>query len=113
MMVPGKTSVHSVDFEQSPLEAIEQLPDSVTELLTAYDSLFAEPSSLPPPRSADHKIPLIPGAQPVKVRPYRYSPIQKTKIEKQLKYMLTQGVIRPSTSSFASPMLLVRKKDGT
>lgn len=55
----------------------------------------------------------MPGAQPVKVRPYRYSPIQKSEIEKQLKQMLSQGVIWPSASSFASPALLVRKKDGT
>lgn len=76
-------------------------------------SLKSEPTHLPPTRAADHTIPLIPGAQPVKVRPYRYSPIQKTEIEKQLKQMLAQGVIRPSTSSSASPILLVRKKDGT
>jgi hypothetical protein len=62
-----------MDFEQTPPEAAEQLPDSVAELLTAYDSLFTEPSGLPPPRSANYKIPLIPGAQPVKVRLYRYS----------------------------------------
>ena len=89
------------------------LPIEVEELLQQYNHLFAKPTSLPPARSADHTIPLVPGAQPVKVRPYRYSPIQKTEIEKQLKEMLAQGVIRPSTSSFASPVLLVRKKDGT
>jgi len=89
------------------------LPIEVEELLQQYNHLFAKPTSLPPARSADHTIPLVPGAQPVKVRPYRYSPIQKTEIEKQLKEMLAQGVIRPTTSSFASPVLLVRKKDGT
>lgn len=68
---------------------------------------------LPPKRAVDHQIPLVPGAEPVKVRPYRYSPIQKSEIEKQLKQMLSQGVIRPSASPFASPVLLVRKKDGT
>lgn len=66
--------------------------------------MFDEPSTLPPRRSADHKIPLILGAQPVKVRPYTYS---------QLKQMLEQGVIRPSDSSFASLVLIVRKKDGS
>jgi hypothetical protein len=47
------------------------------------------------------------------VRPYHYSPIQKTYIEEQVKQMLQNGVIRPSSSAFASPVLLVRKKDGT
>jgi hypothetical protein len=113
-MIPP--TVHVVDSIEPRPESQEQManmPNSVTELLSEYDALFAEPAGLPPQRIVDHRIPLIPGAQPIKVRPYRYSPIQKTEIERQLKQMLSQGVIRPSTSSFASPVLLVRKKDGT
>ena len=106
MEVPSICVVESVDHAT-------QLPDTISSLLQEYDRLFDEPRTLPPRRSADHTIPLVPGAQPVKVRPYRYSPIQKTEIENQLKQMLQQGVIRPSASSFASPVLLVKKKDGT
>jgi hypothetical protein len=89
------------------------IPLSVQQLLGQFEHLFSAPTQLPPQRAADHQIPLVPGAQPVKVRPYHYSPIQKTKIKNQVKQMLSNGVIRPSSSAFASPVLLVRKKDGT
>jgi hypothetical protein len=56
---------------------------------------------------------LLPGVQPVNVKPYRYSPQQKDEIERQIREMLKQGLIRTSQSPFASPVLLVRKKDGT
>jgi hypothetical protein len=55
----------------------------------------------------------MPGVQPVNVKPYRYSPQQKDEIEKQIKDMLQEGIIQISQSPFASPILLVKKKDGS
>lgn len=71
-----------------------------------------KPKGMPPPRSQHHKIPLIHGSDPFKLRPYRYPFIQKEEIERIVKEMLDSGIIQPSTSPFASPVLLV-KKDGT
>jgi hypothetical protein len=56
---------------------------------------------------------MIPEAQTVNVRRYRYSPNQKSKIEKQVNEMLYSGVIQLSSSPFASLVLLVKKKDGS
>lgn len=89
------------------------LPAPIQELLDQYASVFAIPTSLPPRRACDHHIPLMEGAQPVNIRPYRYSPELKTEIEKQIKEMLAFGVISPSSSPFASPVIMVRKKDGS
>jgi len=58
-----------------------ETPPSIQQLLVQFEHLFAALTQLTPQRSADHQIPLVPGAQPVKVHPYHYSPIQKTEIE--------------------------------
>jgi len=51
--------------------------------------------------------------KPINIKPYRYSPTQKDEIERQIKEMLSNGIIRPSQSPFASPVILVKKKDGS
>lgn len=66
---------------------------------------------LPPQHDCDHAIPLIEGATPVNVQPYRCPPALKDEIESQVDAMLQQGLIQPSTSPFNSPVLLVHKKD--
>ena len=56
-------------------------------------------------------IPLKPQTTLVNIQPYCYSPTQMAKIEKQIANMLATSFIQPSQSSFASPVLLVKKKD--
>jgi hypothetical protein len=82
-------------------------------LLLEFEYLFGKPQGLPPRQEFDHKITLLQGSQSVNLRPYRYNPEQKDEIEKQIVEMLRQAIIRFSTSPFASPVLLVQKKDGT
>jgi hypothetical protein len=68
---------------------------------------------LPPSRAYDHQIQLIPGACPVNVRPYHFSPSMKTEIEQQIQDMLDKGLIQHRKSPFSSHVLLVKKKDHT
>ncbi|CAM4556295.1 unnamed protein product, partial [Lepidochelys olivacea] len=51
-------------------------------------------------------------AHPIRVHPYRVSPQAKTAIEREIQDMLQMGVIRPSESAWASPVVLVPKPDG-
>lgn len=90
-----------------------ELPPELSELLTEFSTLFQPPTKLPPRRECDHSIPLVEGAQPVFIRPYHYAPTLKTKIEHQVDEMLQQGIIQKSSSAFSSPVLLVKKKDGS
>ena len=68
---------------------------------------------LPPSRTTDHAISILPNATPMNVHPYRYPHFQKKEIEDQISSMLDKGFIRPSASPFSSPVLLVKKKDGS
>ncbi|KAL2337146.1 hypothetical protein Fmac_011592 [Flemingia macrophylla] len=82
-------------------------------LLHTYSVVFDIPTSLPPQRSHDHSIPLLEGSQSVKVKPYIYPHNQKEEIEKLVSTMLDEGIIQPSKSPLSSPIILVKKKDGS
>jgi hypothetical protein len=93
--------------------ATTELPPDIAALLAEFPQVFTVPSALPPKHTCDHAIPLVNGATPVNIRAYRYPPSLKDEIECQVNTMLEQGLIQPSKSPFSSPVLLVRKKDGS
>uniref|UniRef100_A0A452Y0D6 Reverse transcriptase domain-containing protein n=1 Tax=Aegilops tauschii subsp. strangulata TaxID=200361 RepID=A0A452Y0D6_AEGTS len=95
----------------SPQE--EPIPPIIQRILTGFRDVFEEPNTLPPHRQYDHAITLEPGTAPINCRPYRYSPLQKDEIERQVAEMLRKGLITHSMSPFAMPVLLVKKKDGS
>ena len=57
---------------------MDDVPEEIQQVIASFADIFEEPTGLPPRRSCDHKMPLVEGACPVNIRPYRYSPEQKT-----------------------------------
>ena len=103
-----------VQLTSVPAEStLPAIPPTVQKLVDTHASLFTPPTELPPSRTGDHNIVLLPGVKPVNVKPYRYSPSQKDEIERQVKEMLFNGLIQPIFSPFSSLVLLVKMKDGT
>ena len=83
------------------------------QVLDTYSLVFELPIGLLPiRREHDHNIPLIPGSQPPNVHPCRYHFAEKNKIENIIQELLDVRVIRPSTSPYSSPVVMVLKKEG-
>jgi hypothetical protein len=104
-LLPLTTACFAIDFSQ--------FPEDLQAVLSEFSDLFQQPEGLPPSRACDHAIPLISGARPVSIGPYRYPPTLKTEIETQVQAMLSSGIIQHSTSKFNSPVLVVKKKDNS
>lgn len=112
-MAKSGSIMYAVQLSNTKSESQSAVPECIQQIIQEYQAVFDEPEGLPPRRNCDHKIPLVEGAQPVNLRPYRYNPELKNEIEKQITEMLQSGVIQHSQSAWSSPALLVRKKDGT
>lgn len=50
---------------------------------------------------------------PIKQPPRRISPQQKQVIETELQKMLGEGIVEPSNSPWAAPVVIVKKRDGS
>ncbi|KAG1043320.1 hypothetical protein G6F43_011674 [Rhizopus delemar] len=60
----------------------------------------------------NHKIVIEENTQPISHRPYRLSPIESDYLQKELEKYCKLGVIAPSNSPWAAPVILVKKKNG-
>ena len=87
---------------------------SLCDLLHRYEHVFPAPGELVTGRtkSVKHEI-VTKDARPVRCGPRRLAPACLRKEQECVKDMLTGGQIEPSDSPWASPVVLVTKKDGS
>ncbi|TYK28503.1 Ty3/gypsy retrotransposon protein [Cucumis melo var. makuwa] len=95
------------------LNAEAMSDEPISSVIKQFPDVFEWPEKLPPRREIEHHIHMKEGTNPINVQPYGYGFHQKEEMEKLVKEMLNSGVIRPSTSPYSSPVLLVKKKDGS
>ena len=108
-----KILFEQIKFEEGTAEWTEEQKHRVKSVIEKYSFLFAM-NSLDLGRTdlIKHQIKLK-DYTPIKDRYRRIPPHQYEEVRKHLKEMLDIGAIRRSSSPWASPVVLVRKKDGS
>jgi hypothetical protein len=88
---------------------VEEVP-----VVNVYPDVFPEElPGMPPDRDVEFVIDLLPSTRPITKRPYRMSVDELEELKKQLKELSDKGYIRPSASPWGSPILFMKKKDGS
>ncbi len=86
------------------------IPGEYHDLATAFSKTKA--SQLPPHRSCDCAIDLLPGSQPPKGRVFPLSQPESEAMKTYIEEELAKGFIRPSISPASAGFFFVKKKDG-
>lgn len=85
---------------------------SATKLLEEYADLFSSgPHDFGLMKGTKHELTLE-NQSPFKAQPYRKSKVEEAQVAVELKQLLEAGLLQPSKSPWASPLLLIKKKDG-
>ncbi|KAJ9507864.1 hypothetical protein QJQ45_021194 [Haematococcus lacustris] len=111
-------AVNSPDGSATPEPEVTPhgLPDAIKAqldaLLAEYSDVFTPLTGLPPERPVGHTIPLEPGNRPPATPMYRLSKPEHDELKQQIQDLLAKGMIEPSSSPYAAPVLFVQKKSG-
>lgn len=107
----GVTAAQQVQALDFPLSAEHE--GKARRLLNKYASVFVEGSGdLGYTDLIEHQIPVVDEA-PVCQRYRRLPPTQYEEVKAHIKLLLEQKVIRESCSPYSSPIVIVKKKDGS
>jgi hypothetical protein len=114
----GESSLGPVVYRGVPkmrlLEMLDTSGDVVPLVVREFLDVFPEElPGLPPDREVEFGIELQPGAAPVSKTPYRLAESESLILKEQIQELLDKGFVRPSSSPWGAPVLLVKKKDNS
>ncbi|KAJ9526430.1 hypothetical protein QJQ45_009903 [Haematococcus lacustris] len=98
--------------EVTPHDLPDAIKAQLDALLSEYSDVFTPLTGLPPDRPVGHTIPLEPGNRPPATPMYRLSKPEHDELKQQIQDLLAKGMIEPSSSPYAAPVLFVQKKSG-
>jgi len=91
-------------------ELSEEQPAEVRALLDQYTDIFTDVHSIT--NVSEHVIQLN-STEPIKGRAYSLPHSLRETLNKEIDNMLAMGIIEESTATYASPVVMVEKPDGT
>ncbi|KAK8716653.1 hypothetical protein V6N13_043958 [Hibiscus sabdariffa] len=93
----------------------DEIQTEVAQLLAEFRDMMPTelPKTFPPKREIDHKIELVPNAEPLARAPYRMTPPELEELRRQLKELLDADYIRLSKAPYGAPVLFQKKHDGS
>lgn len=107
----GRRRLHSVQDALTPQQIPHQFPnahhEALAEVLRDFTDVFSDdptPTTKPQIRLKEDN--------PFRIRSYRYSEHKRTLISEQVEVMVANGIIELSHSKYASPIVMVQKKNG-
>ena len=109
--------MHLVDIDNTDSNTTtDKFSTKLQQIITdEFNAILSDipPGPAPSRAGVDHHIELLPDTKPISQPGYRASNSDNDELKKQIDELLNMGFIRPSTSPYASPVLFVKKKDGT
>ena len=84
--------------------------DNITSLLQEYEEVLTDMPGLT--NLGKHDIKLR-DKEPIKSKPYPLPHALRGEVTKEIQKMIELGVVEPSSSPYASPVVIVKKKDGS
>jgi hypothetical protein len=96
-------------------EKNSKIPELLVPLLKQFQNLILDEilAGLPPMRSVQHCINLVPGAVFPNKAAYRMNPIENIELQRQVDELLSKSLVQENTSPCAIPALLIPKKDSS